>query len=147
MLHRYVRCTEFHVSVKSSRVLALGSIYPQLPWNHSDAVGASPVGAAPATSSRSTLHLAWTDCVKTTARRDNRYLSCSIWCDLYYIFAVYFDLARHVDHAMVCNYLFPAQAKCPVSYNPLHSVCIQLPRWKHPMLFIVTQLWQSLIRI
>ena len=38
--------------------------------DHSDVVGASPVGAAPTTSSFSTEHLASMDWTKTTARRD-----------------------------------------------------------------------------
>ena len=38
--------------------------------DHSDVVGASPVGAAPTTSSISTWHLATLDWAKTTARRD-----------------------------------------------------------------------------
>ena len=51
--------------------------------DHSDAVGASPVGAAPTTSSFSTLHLASTDWVKTTTRWDEKHLSFGIWCGLY----------------------------------------------------------------
>ena len=38
--------------------------------DHSDVVGASPVGAAPTTSSFSTQHLAPMDWTKATARRD-----------------------------------------------------------------------------
>ena len=44
-----------------------------------------PVGIAPTTSSFSTLHLASTDCIKTTARRGKRHLSFGIWCTLYQI--------------------------------------------------------------
>ena len=47
--------------------------------DHSDVVGASPVGAAPTTSSFSTEHLASIDCAKTTARRNERHLSFVIW--------------------------------------------------------------------
>ena len=43
--------------------------------DHSDVVGASPVGAAPTTSSFSTEHLASMDWMKTTARRDENQLS------------------------------------------------------------------------
>ena len=42
--------------------------------DHSDVVGASPVGAAPTTSSFSTYHLASMDWAKTTARRDENIL-------------------------------------------------------------------------
>ena len=42
----------------------------------------TPVGVAPTTSSFSTLHLASTDCIKTTARRGERHLSFGIWCTL-----------------------------------------------------------------
>ena len=51
--------------------------------DNSDVVGASPVGAAPTTSSFSTWHLASMDWVKTTARGDKKQLSFWIWCDLY----------------------------------------------------------------
>ena len=51
--------------------------------DHSDVVGASPVGAAPTTSSFSTKHLASTDWVKTTTRWDVKHLSFEIWCVLY----------------------------------------------------------------
>ena len=51
--------------------------------DHSDVVGASPVGAAPTSSSFSISHLAPMDWAKTTVRRDNKYLSFTIWCSLY----------------------------------------------------------------
>ena len=51
--------------------------------DHSDVVGASPVGAAPTTSSFSTQHLASLDWAKTTARRDEKHLSLGIWYHLY----------------------------------------------------------------
>ena len=51
--------------------------------NHSDVVGASPVGTAPTTSSFSTQHLASMDWAKTTAWWDEKQLCCGIWCTLY----------------------------------------------------------------
>ena len=51
--------------------------------DHSDVVGASPVGAAPTTSEWSTEHLASLDWEKTTARRGEKHLSLVIWCVLY----------------------------------------------------------------
>ena len=51
--------------------------------DHSDVVGASPVGAAPTTSSFSTQHMASLDGAKTTARQDEKHLSLWIWCALY----------------------------------------------------------------
>ena len=51
--------------------------------DHSDVVGASPVGAAPTTSSFSTKHLASTGWVKTTTRWDEKHLNFEIWCVLY----------------------------------------------------------------
>ena len=42
--------------------------------DHPDVVGASPVGAAPTTSSFSTWHLASMDWTKTTTRRDEKHL-------------------------------------------------------------------------
>ena len=43
--------------------------------DHSDVIGASPVGAAPTTSSFSTSHLASMDWAKTTIRRDEKHIS------------------------------------------------------------------------
>ena len=54
--------------------------------DHSDVLGAWPVGAAPTTSSFSTSHLASIHCAKTTASRDEKHLGFGIWCLLYYIF-------------------------------------------------------------
>ena len=51
--------------------------------DHSDVVGASPVSAAPTTSSFSTYWLASMDWAKTTARRDEKHLSLGIWRALY----------------------------------------------------------------
>ena len=51
--------------------------------DHSDVVGASPVGAAPTTSSFLTEHMASMDWQKATARRDDNHLSFAIWCVLY----------------------------------------------------------------
>ena len=51
--------------------------------DNSDVVGASPVGAAPTTSSFSTEHLVPMDWAKTTARGYKKRLSFGIWCDLY----------------------------------------------------------------
>ena len=51
--------------------------------DHSDVVGASPVGAAPTTSSWSTWHLASIDWAKTTATWDENHFSFGIRCALY----------------------------------------------------------------
>ena len=51
--------------------------------DHSDVVGASPVGAAPTTSSFSTSHLASKDSAKTAARQYENFLIVGIWCVLY----------------------------------------------------------------
>ena len=42
--------------------------------DHADVVGASPVGAAPTTSSFSIKHMTSLDCAKTTTRRNERHL-------------------------------------------------------------------------
>ena len=49
--------------------------------DHSDVVGASPVGAAPITSSLSTGFKS--DCPMTTVRQEEKYYSFGIWCSLY----------------------------------------------------------------
>ena len=51
--------------------------------DHSDVAGASPVGAAPTTSSFSTKHRASMDWTKTTAKRGEKHLSFGIWYVLY----------------------------------------------------------------
>ena len=48
--------------------------------DHSDVVGAAPVGAAPTTSSFPTLHLASIYCTRTIARRDEKHLGFGAWC-------------------------------------------------------------------
>ena len=52
--------------------------------DHSDVVGASPVGAASTTSSFSDYHLASMDWAKTTARRET--FKFGVWCGLYWRF-------------------------------------------------------------
>ena len=51
--------------------------------DHSDAVGALPIGTAPTTFSFLTKHLASMDWAKTTARRNKKHLSVGIWSTLY----------------------------------------------------------------
>ena len=51
--------------------------------DHSDVVGASPVGAAPTTSSFLTWHLASRDSAKTVASHYENLLRIGIWCVLY----------------------------------------------------------------
>ena len=51
--------------------------------DHSDVVGASPISAAPTTSSFSTYYLASRDSAKTAARQYENLSSVGIWCDLY----------------------------------------------------------------
>ena len=51
--------------------------------HHLDVVGASPVGAAPNTSSFSTQHLASRDSAKTAVRQYENLFSIGMWCDLY----------------------------------------------------------------
>ena len=51
--------------------------------DHSDVVGASPIGAAPTTSSFLTYHLAAMDLAKATTRWDESDLGFDIWCGLY----------------------------------------------------------------
>ena len=56
--------------------------------DHSDVVGASPVGAAQTTSSFSTKRLASMDWAKITARWDEKHSSLGIWCILYQMFNI-----------------------------------------------------------
>ena len=50
--------------------------------DHSDVAGASPIGAAPTTSSFSTQYLAPMDWAKTTARGNKKHLKLGNWCHL-----------------------------------------------------------------
>ena len=73
-----LKCMAYHKLSDIIRTLEGNKIL-----DHSDVVRASPVDAAPTTSSSSTLHIASIDCTKTTARRDEQHLSFWIWCVLY----------------------------------------------------------------
>ena len=75
---RLFDCSIYRITFNISHTLAGNKIA-----DHPNAVGASPVGAAPTTSSFSTQHMASMDWAKTTARRDKKHLSFGIWCDLY----------------------------------------------------------------
>ena len=69
---------KYHKTSNISRTLVGNKIV-----DHSDVVGASPVGAAPPTSSFSTWHLASRDSAKKAARQYQNLLSVEIWWDLY----------------------------------------------------------------
>ena len=73
-LYDYSYCQTFNIS----RTLISNKIV-----GHSDVVGASPVGAAPTTSSFSTSHLPSMDWAKTIKKCDEKHLSFEIWCALY----------------------------------------------------------------
>ena len=67
----------YHLTSNESRTLGNKIV------DHSDVVGASPVGAAPTTSSFSAKHMAPMVWPKTTARRGEKHSSFGISCDLY----------------------------------------------------------------
>ena len=69
--------------------------------DHSDVVGASPVGAAPTTSSFSTQHLVSMNRAETTARWNEHHLSFGIWCGLYSIFYGSCRFAVDVSHMQI----------------------------------------------
>ena len=91
--------------------------------DHSDVVGASPVGAAPTTSSFSTYRLASVDLAKTAVRREENYLSFVIWCDLYYIFYgtvsiwLFGNFSRH----------FCQTSTLHNEYNISYKICTKCP--------------------
>ena len=66
--------THYHKTANIRRTLAGNKLV-----DHSDVVGAAPTGAAPITSSFSTLHLTSMDWAKETAKRDENHLSFVIW--------------------------------------------------------------------
>ena len=71
--------------------------------DHWDVVGASPVSAAPTTSSFSTWHLDW---AKTTERRDENHFSFVIWCDLYQICYGTPKLQNMLERTLLVSSLF-----------------------------------------
>ena len=87
--------------------LTPGTPLPAVQWNEfgpsagltvglgSVRVRASPVGAAPTTSSFSTWRPASLDWEKTTAWQDEKHLNLAIWCDLYQRFYGTY-LFRHI---------------------------------------------------
>ena len=80
LIHAEIK--SYHQTYNISRTLVSNTIVAL-----SDAVGASPVGAAPTTSSFSTpQHLASIDCAETITRRDEKHLNFEVWCGLYWRF-------------------------------------------------------------
>ena len=69
--------------------------------DHSDVVGASPLGAAPTASSFSTWHLYAMDWAKSAARWDKKHWSFGIWCNLYYRFHISQITPRYLQLAPV----------------------------------------------
>ena len=69
-------CWHYHHTTNISRTLLGNEMV-----DHSDEIGASPVGAALTTSSFLAEHLAAMIWANTTARRDEKHLSFLIWCD------------------------------------------------------------------
>ena len=65
--------------------------------DHSDVPGATPVGAAPTTSSFSTEHLASIYCAKATASQVKKHLSFEIWWPYIRDFTVYLQDPTDVD--------------------------------------------------
>ena len=82
--------------------------------DHSDVVGASPIGAAPTTSSFSPQHLASIYCANTTTSRDEKHLSIGIWCVLYYRFygSIYIYL-------LILNKIKNLKGFCVLSVNKM----------------------------
>ena len=91
--------------------------------DHSDVVGASPVGAAPTSSSFST-HMASMDWAKTTASRKEKHLSFRTWCALYQRFDSIYKSDFH------CQLSYPMSLPSP---PPTHR--------GHPEWCIVASIW------
>ena len=89
--------------------------------NHSDVNGASPVGAAPTTSSFPTWHLVSMDWVKTTARRDEKHWSFVIWCVLYQKFDgnVHNKSKGFLLMWQKCDHLWPLQMPFTIAWQHL----------------------------
>ena len=83
--------------------------------DHLDVVGASPVGAAPTTSSFSTEHLTSIYCAKTTVSRDGKHSICGSWCSYIKDFTV---LVKRITKISVVNSLWPSDTICLFSAKP-----------------------------
>ena len=73
-VHLFVHCQPSNIR---------GTLVGNKTVDHSDVVGAPPVGPAPNTSSFLTSHLASMDWEKTTTTQDKKHLRFGIWCILY----------------------------------------------------------------
>ena len=98
--------------------------------DHSDGVGASPVGVAPTTSSFSTWHLASRDSAKTAPRQYENLLSVEIWCVLYLrLDGNHFILGKYCQHLVQDNqYLERAchhKPSLPQSKYQLHTPSVR----------------------
>ena len=87
---------------------------------HPDVVAASPVGAAPTTSSFPVLHLASMDWVQTTARGDKNHLNFGIGAIYSRCFTLYGSLWFHwpVHNMGPCGFI-------DLNYVQLHLKCPQ----------------------
>ena len=111
---------------------------------HSDIIGASPVGAAPTTSSFSTWHLASMDCTKTTARWEEKHLRFGIWCTLYQRF--YSNIIIPVPEKWVCMVTLKLTGTKPQQNNnktQQNVLYIPGPTWYIPMNYIRMVLFES----
>ena len=90
--------------------------------DHSDVVGASPVGAAPTTSSFLTPHLASMVWAKSTARQeDQNHLNFGMWCMLYQRFYGGNVMYKESSH----NVLFSMTSRQDVS-DPCWQLALKL---------------------
>ena len=83
----------------------------------SDVNGASPVSAAPTTSSFSTEHLASMDWAKTTARRDENHLMFGIWCGLYWILYGMFMFNGRYCSPLTSSQVIRSRQTIPTSHS------------------------------
>ena len=109
--------------------------------DHSDVVGASPVGTAPTTSSFST-YLASLDWAKTTARRDEKHLSFGIGTYIRDFMVInYPHLPHHIntlthwplgDAAVILNSQFSNSYQRQISWA--YEIALRWKSWTPPLL-------------
>ena len=112
--------------------------------DHSDVVGASPVGAAPTTSSCFTWHLASIDCAKTTARCDWVWMLEIFLYTCMYMYFLYFFPRCILLRSYWVHWSPPSScvSTCDTNHSRLWissaisrsrsqvlETCVHLPRW------------------
>ena len=131
----------YHQISNISRTLVSNKIV-----DHSDVVGASPVGAAPTTSSFSTWHLASINWVKKTESWGERHLNFVIWCTYIRDFMVYFLTITHCVHLAMVQSQLPMGVILSMLNKDPNQLLSLWANDAHMALWAVVKIFRSLIQ-